>query len=122
MMEADSVRRSPQRSKLLNAMGDENTFQPRMQADEFPLQVGDKFLLCTDGLWERVEESEMEAALVDCATAEEWLRLLEQYVVARADSRQDNYSAIALWCKAPAQARNAERNSESAAPADSSSG
>jgi hypothetical protein len=41
----------------------------------------------------------MERALVDCATAEEWLRLLEQYVLARANSRQDNYSAMAIWCK-----------------------
>jgi PPM family protein phosphatase len=122
MMQADSVRRSPQRSKLLNAMGDESTFQPRMQTDEFPLLAGDKFLLCTDGLWERVEEPEMEAALIDCASAEEWLRLLEQYVVARGDSRQDNYSAIAVWCKAPAQLRQIETDSESETPADSSSG
>jgi serine/threonine protein phosphatase PrpC len=99
MLQAENVRSSPERSKLLNAMGDEATFQPRMQSEAFPLQDGDKFLLCTDGLWEHVDESEMERALVDCATAEEWLRLLEQYVLARANSRQDNYSAMAIWCK-----------------------
>ncbi|MGZ5141407.1 MAG: hypothetical protein ACXWCX_26710, partial [Burkholderiales bacterium] len=38
---------------------------------------------------------------VDCPTAEEGLRLLEQYVLARANSRQDNYSAMAVWCKEP---------------------
>jgi serine/threonine protein phosphatase PrpC len=101
MLDAHDARHSPERSKLLNAMGDESTFEPRMQTDAFPLQHGDKFLLCTDGLWERVEESEMEGALVECPSAEEWLRLLEQYVLARANSRQDNYSAMAVWCKAP---------------------
>jgi PPM family protein phosphatase len=101
MLDAQDARHSPERSKLLNAMGDESTFEPRMRTDAFRLQHGDKFLLCTDGLWEHVQESEMEGALVECPSAEEWLRLLEQYVLARANSRQDNYSAMAVWCKAP---------------------
>jgi serine/threonine protein phosphatase PrpC len=124
MMQPDSLRHSPERSKLLNAMGDESTFQPRMQSDPFPVLNGDKFLLCTDGLWERVEENEIEGALVDCPTAEEWLRLLEQYVLARANSRQDNYSAMAVWCKEPdettldASAVDAQRPVGSRSPRD----
>ena len=121
MLQAESVRHSPERSKLLNAMGDDATFEPRIQSNDFRLQNGDKFLLCTDGLWEHVEESEMEGALVECASAEEWLRLLEQYVLARADSRQDNYSALAVWCKrageraAPGMSGSAPANSDESA-------
>ena len=31
---------------------------------------------------------------------ESWLLALESYVLARGRTRQDNYSALAVWCKA----------------------
>jgi serine/threonine protein phosphatase PrpC len=101
MLEPQKLRRSPERNKLLNAMGDEEGFEPRVHRDEFPVQSSDKFLLCTDGLWEHVEETHMEEALQDCASAEDWLRLLESCVLARGSAKQDNYSAVAVWCHAP---------------------
>ena len=62
-------------------------------------EPGDKFLLCTDGLWEYVQENEMEQSLAQSASAQEWLAALQRLVVARGKRRHDNYSAVAVWCE-----------------------
>jgi serine/threonine protein phosphatase PrpC len=98
-LQPHELRSSPERSQLLNALGDGDGFEPRVEPEPFPIAGGDKFLLCTDGLWEYVEESELEQTLRGVASAEEWLRALESRVLARGRSSQDNYSALAVWCK-----------------------
>jgi serine/threonine protein phosphatase PrpC len=103
LLDARDMRTAPDRSKLLAALGDIDGFDPRLQAEAFAIEDHDKFLLCTDGLWEYVEESELQSTLQDAQSAEEWLRLLEARVLARGRSGQDNYSALAVWCKAEPQ-------------------
>ena len=100
LLDARDLRTAPDRSKLLAALGDIDGFDPAVQREPFALQDGDKFLLCTDGLWEYVEESELSDTLAHAQSAEEWLRLLEARVLARGRSGHDNYSALAVWCKA----------------------
>jgi serine/threonine protein phosphatase PrpC len=100
LLDPKDLRTAPDRSKLLAAMGDLDAFEPRVTAEAFSLQDRDKFLLCTDGLWEYVEEAELQSTLDDAASAEEWLRLLEARVLARGRKGQDNYSALAVWCNA----------------------
>jgi serine/threonine protein phosphatase PrpC len=100
LLDPKNLRTAPDRSKLLAAMGDLDGFEPRVTEDPFVLQDRDKFLLCTDGLWEYVEEAELQSTLDDAASAEEWLRLLEARVLARGRKGQDNYSALAVWCNA----------------------
>jgi PPM family protein phosphatase len=87
LLDPKDLRTAPDRSKLLAAMGDLDGFEPRVTAEPYQLQDRDKFLLCTDGLWEYVEEAELQATLDDAGSAEEWLRLLEARV-------------LALWCNA----------------------
>ncbi len=98
-LQPHELRSSPERSKLLNALGDRDGFEPRVEPEAFAIEGGDAFLLCTDGLWEYVEESELEQTLAAVASAEDWLRALESRVLARGRSSQDNYSALAVWCK-----------------------
>jgi serine/threonine protein phosphatase PrpC len=100
LLQAKDLRTAPDRSKLLAALGDLDSFEPRVATELFALEDDDKFLLCTDGLWEYVEESELQATLAAAESAEEWLRLLEGRVLARGRTGQDNYSALAVWCKA----------------------
>ena len=95
------LRISPNRSKLLAALGNERQFEMGIKSVEFPLLHGDIFLLCTDGLWEYVEEEDMERMLGASTSAPEWLRALESQVLARGHAGQDNYSAIAVWCSDP---------------------
>jgi serine/threonine protein phosphatase PrpC len=99
LLDDDAARLSPQRNQLLSAMGEAGLFEPCLDGSAFSLELEDKFLLCTDGLWDPVNENEMEGALEHCVSAEEWLRELESYVIAKDNPRQDNYSAIAAWCR-----------------------
>ena len=103
LLDPANLRTAPDRSKLLAAMGDLDAFEPRVTHEPFALQDRDKFLLCTDGLWEYVEEAELQSTLDDSGSAEEWLRLLEARVLARGRKGQDNYSALAVWCNAETQ-------------------
>lgn len=103
LMTAGEVRDSPHRSKLLAAMGAGGSAMPHFHHGGFPIRHGDVFLLCSDGLWEYVEDEEMEQSLAASESAGEWLRTLEGMVVARGRKAQDNYSAIAVWCRESAQ-------------------
>ncbi|MGZ8211942.1 MAG: PP2C family protein-serine/threonine phosphatase [Burkholderiales bacterium] len=98
-LQVEDLRSSPERSKLLKALGDPNAFEPHIERSEFRLENDDKFLLCTDGLWEYIEDEELAHSLHDVASAEEWLRALEARLLARSPAKHDNYSALAVWCK-----------------------
>lgn len=93
------LRTSPDRSKLLSALGDAEQFDPALGRGVFTVAPGDKFLLCTDGVWEYIQENELEQSLSDSTSAEEWLKALQRLVVARGKRRHDNYSAVAVWCE-----------------------
>jgi serine/threonine protein phosphatase PrpC len=97
----EELRAAKERSRLFAALGQEENFEPVIARTSFKLAGGDAFLLCTDGFWEYVEEHDMETALADVRTAEEWLRRMERQVVERGGKGQDNYSALAVWCDEP---------------------
>jgi serine/threonine protein phosphatase PrpC len=94
----EELRSAKERSRLFAALGQEENFEPVVTRTAFKLAGGDAFLLCTDGFWEHVEEHDMETALADVRSAEEWLRRMEHQVVERGGKGQDNYSALAVWC------------------------
>jgi serine/threonine protein phosphatase PrpC len=95
------LRTSPNRNKLISALGNGEKFEADVIPVPFRLLHDDVFLLCTDGVWEYVEEEEMEKLLAASASGSEWLKALENQVLARGHSGQDNYSAIAVLCKEP---------------------
>jgi serine/threonine protein phosphatase PrpC len=69
-----------------------------IEKDAVDVRDGDVFLLCTDGFWECVLESEMEATLSKASSVANWLRAMEEYVIERGSAMQDNYSAIGIFC------------------------
>lgn len=103
-LQPKELRISPNRSKLLAALGNDEQFEMDIVPVAFPLLHDDVFLLCTDGLWEYVEEEEMERMLATSSSAPDWLKALEDQVIARGHKGQDNYSAITVWCKDPGEA------------------
>jgi PPM family protein phosphatase len=100
-LQPKELRTSLNRSQLLSALGNDDQFDADILPVAFPLLPGDVFLLCTDGLWEYVDEEEMERLLQAADSAGEWLKAMENQVLARGHEGQDNYSAIAVWCSAP---------------------
>ena len=100
-MQPKELRTSPNRSKLLAALGNDERFNADIISVGFPLLHGDVFLLCSDGLWEYVEEENMERTLSASISPSDWLKALEGEVLVLGHKGQDNYSAIAVWCSDP---------------------
>jgi serine/threonine protein phosphatase PrpC len=98
-LEPENLRTAPRRNALLAALGDAETFEPSVESRQFPVRDGDVFLLCTDGFWEYLDESQMESALQMADSPEAWLRQLERQVLERGRANQDNYSALVVACK-----------------------
>ncbi len=96
--EADpnDLRSHPDRNRLLRVVG--NPEPPRVTIIDpaIELMVGDALLVCSDGLWELVNETEMELALARSHTAMEWIDRLGRWVAKRGKGGYDNYTALAV--------------------------
>jgi len=87
------LRGYPGRNRLLRALGAEQEVQVELNVlDACP---GDRFLLCSDGFWELITETEMLYwNATDTAAA--WLARMKTLADARCGFRGDNHSAIAV--------------------------
>ena len=108
LLTPDQIRTHPRRSELLSALGtDPADLLVTAVTTPWSLQAGDVFLLCTDGLWEYVEEAQMTASLAHAQTPSQWLASLEQLVLRQVQlinkPRHDNFSGIALWVGQPSR-------------------
>ena len=104
MLAPEQMRSHPQRSELLSALGvGEDDLQVSVSPEPWPVQAGDVFLLCTDGLWEYVEDAQLEGALVGASSPNAWLQALEQAVLAGASHKpsHDNFTALTVWVSEP---------------------
>lgn len=93
---ADMIRTHPQRSLLTSAIGSSDAIALSVASEPTPLTSGDVFLLCTDGWWEHLEETEMEDLLDDASSAAEWLGMMRRLIRQRAPSDNDNYTALCV--------------------------
>ncbi|MDS4015080.1 MAG: protein phosphatase 2C domain-containing protein [Candidatus Accumulibacter sp.] len=92
----DMIRTHPQRSLLTSAIGSNEALALSVVREATPLTSGDFFLLCTDGWWEHIQESEMEELLAEASCAAEWLGLMRRLIRQRAPSDNDNYTALCV--------------------------
>ena len=95
------IRGHEDRNRLLRVIGIEWS-EPKYEIapQPFELYCGDAILLCSDGFWELITERQMQSALKDALSANEWLRKMERIVLAAGEKKEmDNYSAIAIIAK-----------------------
>jgi serine/threonine protein phosphatase PrpC len=102
LLQPEQMRTHPRRSELLSALGSAPEHLHITTATKpWNLRDGDVFLLCTDGLWEYVNEVELSASLARAADPPAWLAALEQLVLRHAGeagkATHDNFSAITVW-------------------------
>ena len=96
----EEVRFHEDRHRLLRALGQEDNFRPVITQTHQPLEIGDAFLLCTDGFWELVLEAEMQADFNAAINPQDWLEKMQKRIIARSlkkpDRKHDNFTALAV--------------------------
>jgi len=93
----------PQKNQLISALGIEEGVEPHTVAAPERVRDGDSFLLCSDGWWDAFGEAEIAASLARAASPDDWLASMQRDIEARAVPRQDNFSAVAVWVRDPAE-------------------
>ena len=106
LLQPEQMRTHPRRSELLSALGSPpDQLHVTAASKPWRLRAGDVFLLCTDGLWEYVNEAELSASLNRAANPQVWLAGLEQLVLRHAAEQNkpghDNFSGITVWIGSP---------------------
>jgi PPM family protein phosphatase len=102
LLKESELRTHPQRSELLSALGvDESDLQISVHPQPWVLTKQDAFLLCTDGVWEWIDDDTTAQTLQSASGPHEWLQLLQtQLLSATAQNpHHDNYSALAVWVR-----------------------
>jgi len=92
----EQIRNHEDRSILLRAVGNHDEIKATILESPKTIRPGDAFLLCTDGFWEYVTESEMVVDLVKSKTPVEWLERMELRLLTKVQAGNDNYSALAV--------------------------
>jgi len=102
LLSGGDVNKHPRRSELSSALGVAPELFEVASDSGGPIEAGDVFLLCTDGLWEYVDEATLEATLGAATDPQGWLDTLGQRVMAAAahKSSHDNFSALTIWARA----------------------
>jgi PPM family protein phosphatase len=100
LLDESGTRTHPKRSELYSALGtEEQDLHVSVSAQHWPIEAGDVLMLCTDGLWEYVDDAAAETALVAAADPRAWLAGLEAAVrqATAGRSSHDNFTALAVW-------------------------
>lgn len=86
----------PDKNKVLRALGEEK-ISPEIHAP-VTLEPGQHaFLLCSDGLWERLHEDEIMLDLYKSQTPDQWLFNLRSRAEIRKHTDVDNNTAVAVF-------------------------
>lgn len=93
---AEDAEKWPRKNVITRAIGVSDTPQCDLVAGE--LQLGDVFLICSDGLNEHLHDEEIAAILANATPQDACAKLVED---TRARGARDNVTVIAIRCSAP---------------------
>ncbi|MDE7290298.1 MAG: protein phosphatase 2C domain-containing protein, partial [Oscillospiraceae bacterium] len=94
MIRPEDIRGNEDRSRLLKVLGSEEKLNIKKSYPPIKIQNGDAFWVCSDGFWEYVYETEMEADLLKSDSSEAWLKYMLKRHILRAENKGDNYTAV----------------------------
>jgi PPM family protein phosphatase len=103
---ADKLRQHPKRNVLYASLGSNpEGIEPHISEDAVALEEGDGLLLCSDGVWELIDEPTLAHLHSISPTVESWRDLVLSAVRGRMAPGHDNFSALLVRCvSAPAGA------------------
>lgn len=85
-----------ERNNLLNYVGKPDKFQPFI-SKKIKFQDGDSLLLCTPGVWEEVNETEMVDALEGVKDPVQYTDLIEEVLLSRQRKVVNNYTMVSVF-------------------------
>lgn len=102
-IETKDLRTDENRSSLTRVLGNQETAEPEVLKKPIELTPEDSLLLCTDGLWEHIEEESMKVDLEEtwATSPQDWLDRLEERLLQTATGEFDNYTAYAVFFRPP---------------------
>ncbi len=92
----DQIGSDEDQSCLLRCLGSPDHFLPDGYTLEGPLQAGDGFLLCSDGMWEYLLDEEILVDFLKADCARTWAELLLLRAMDRFRPGNDNLSLITV--------------------------
>ena len=95
----EQIGQDEDQSCLLRSVGSKERYEPDVCVSNVPLESGDAFLLCSDGVWEYLKDEEILIDYLKSKTAKDWAELLLVRMMARIDEGNDNLSILTLILK-----------------------
>lgn len=93
-MQEEEIRGSDDRSKLLRVLGKNSEIKTGKLLGPDRVLDGDAFIVCSDGFWEYVYETEMEIDLLKSCSARQWAEYMLRRHLKRSHCDGDNFSVI----------------------------
>lgn len=93
----EQIRHHADRNRVLRAFGMDEGFRSEISPVKEITPGFHAFLLCTDGFWEYVWETEMELDLAKSASPDDWLSNMTARLAKRVSGDNDNFSAAAVY-------------------------
>ncbi len=93
-MSEEDIRESDDRSKLLKVLGKSGEIKSGRLLGPESVSDGDAFVICSDGFWEYVYETEMEIDLLKSDSARQWAEYMLRRHLKRSRCEGDNFSVI----------------------------
>lgn len=97
LISAEGIRGDKDRNKLTRALGAEQTV--KVDTETLQIEAGDSFLLCSDGFWELVWESQMCECLRQSDNAAQWLDAMRKIAAEAPQPKKDNNTAVVLTAR-----------------------
>lgn len=96
-IKTEDIRFHVDRNRLLKVLGNEDELLIEHLEQPIDMESGDAFLLCTDGFWEYVYETEMEVDFLKSSSPKEWNEHMIKRLLNRPASEHDNYTVMSCW-------------------------
>jgi serine/threonine protein phosphatase PrpC len=105
----EKLRQHPKRNVLYASLGaNEEGISPFLTEQPIELHPGDGVLLCSDGVWELLEDNVLGQLHASSATVEDWSQRLLERVRACMPAGHDNFSAVMMRCLVSSAAEDEE--------------
>lgn len=101
ILNPDKVRDHPGRSVLTRTIGTNLISRPDFMRQ--PIMTGDRFILCSDGLWSELADDELGEVVGDCSPVEACRELMDR-VLARGCPDNASLQIVHVLAAAPAEA------------------